>query len=188
MSRVLLAYSTVDGQTLRICTRLRNGLQSAGHEATLFQIEDGADCDLAAYDLVVIGGSVRYRKHRPAVHRFIENHLQELEAKPNAFFSVNVEGRKPEYSTPETNQFVQLFLKQTAWKPRLMGVFAGTVDYPRYKFFDKHFVRLIMWLTDGPTDLSQRTEFTNWPEVDRFASRLALIAQQREAASQPTIG
>ena len=44
--------------------------------------------------------------------------------------------------------------------------------YPKYNFLDKHMVRLIMYFSGGPTDLSKSYEFTDWKEVDRFADEI----------------
>ena len=53
-----------------------------------------------------------------------------------------------------------------------MSVFAGVVDYPNYKFFDKYIIRLIMYITNGPTDISKTYEFTDWEKVDEFSSSI----------------
>ena len=53
-----------------------------------------------------------------------------------------------------------------------MGVFAGKIDYPKYKFFDKYMIRFIMWMTNGPTNISESFEFTDWSKVDDFAKDL----------------
>ena len=60
-------------------------------------------------------------------------------------------------------------MKQSAWQPKKLGVFAGKIDYPKYKFFDKHMIRFIMWISNGPTDINGSFEFTDWSKVDDFA-------------------
>ena len=52
-------------------------------------------------------------------------------------------------------------------------MFAGKIDYPRYGFVDKQMIRLIMWITKGPTDPTLTVEFTDWDSVDEFARRIA---------------
>lgn len=172
MPHTLLAYSTTDGQTLRICARIQAALEGAGHTVTVTEITEGLHCDLQHFDTVVIGASIRYGTHRPAVLRFIASHRRALEAKPTAFFSVNVVARKPGKDRADTNPYVQTFLRKTAWRPTLVGVFAGKIDYPRYGAFDRQIIRLIMWLTHGPTDPLSSTEFTNWHAVDAFAAQV----------------
>ncbi|MEX6631853.1 flavodoxin domain-containing protein, partial [Providencia rettgeri] len=46
----------------------------------------------------------------------------------------------------------------------------GALFYPRYKWFDRTMIRLIMKMTDGPTDPNTEIEYTNWENVTQFAS------------------
>jgi menaquinone-dependent protoporphyrinogen oxidase len=170
--RILLAYSTVDGQTLKICQHLQQRLQTMGHVAEVAAIGQAAVPDPAAFDQVVIGASIRYGKHRPEVYRFIETQRAALERKPSAFFSVNVVARKPGKNTPETNPYIRTFRRTTRWVPGVIAVFAGKIDYQRYGLLDRQVIRLIMWLTHGPTDAQACVEFTDWQAVDRFAQQL----------------
>ena len=93
----------------------------------------------------------------------------------NAFFSVNVVARKSEKNTAETNPYIEKFLKLSNWSPKKLSVFAGKVDYPKYRFIDKYMIRLIMWITNGPTDISKTYEFTNWDKVEEFAHEIKKI-------------
>jgi menaquinone-dependent protoporphyrinogen oxidase len=168
MAEVLIVYSTTDGHTLKICRRLQQVVEAQDHQVRLVSIDDVEPRDLAGPDKLVVGASIRYGKHNPKVYRFIEDNARVLESKPNAFFSVNVVARKPEKRGPDTNPYVKKFLKQIAWKPGKVAVFAGKIDYPRYSLMDRSIIRLIMWLTKGPTDPSTVIEFTDWEQVDAF--------------------
>ena len=64
------------------------------------------------------------------------------------------------------------FLKITNWKPKNLEVFAGKIDYPKYKFFDKNIIRFIMWITGGPTNVKKTYDFTDWKSVDKFCVKL----------------
>lgn len=175
MRRYLIACSTVDGHTLRICRHLQTRLESAGHTVSLLPMEEAARADLAAHDAVVVGASIRYGKHRPDVLAFADERLAALAGKPTAFFSVNIVARKPQKDRAETNPYVRKFLAQVRWKPTLVDVFAGKLDYPRYRFFDRLMIRFIMLVTRGPTDPTAVVEFTDWARVDAFAQRLAAL-------------
>lgn len=175
MARILIAYSTVDGHTRKIGERLRTGLEKVGHTVALHSLDARQHPDLAGFDKVVIGASIRYGKHRPSVRAFIEQHRRALETRPCAFFSVNVVARKPGKDTPEGNPYIRKFLRRTTWRPALLGVFAGAIDYRKYSFRDRHIIRFIMWLTHGPTDPGAHVDFTRWPAVDEFAHRVALL-------------
>lgn len=173
MPRILIAYSTVDGHTLKICSRIRQSLERMGHTATLVEIHERTNVDPTPFDQIVVGASIRYGKYRPAVFRFIEAHRHALEQKPSAFFSVNVVARKRGKDTPESNPYIKAFRRKTTWAPREVAVFAGKLDYPKYGFLDRRIIRFIMWLTDGPTDPATCIEFTDWQAVELFARRVS---------------
>ena len=175
MASILVIYSTTDGHTRRICERLRNVLERHGHQVTVVSIRDEPVPDLNAFDKIVIGASIRYGKHNPLVLDFMRRNQRILESKPNAFFSVNVVARKPEKSRPETNPYLKKFLKQIAWKPKHLDVFAGRIDYPSYTFGDRMVIRFIMWITNGPTDPKSVVEFTDWHRVEAFGSVIATM-------------
>ena len=117
MSRILILYSTVDGQTLRICERMKAVVEALGNEVVLASIDDSDGSGMSACDKVVIGASIRYGKHRQSVFDFIETNRRVLDAVPTAFFSVNIVARKAEKSRPETNPYVRKFLARTSWRP-----------------------------------------------------------------------
>jgi menaquinone-dependent protoporphyrinogen oxidase len=175
MAAVLILYSTVDGHTRKICERLAQLIEASGHRCTLVAIEDARELELAAYDKVVVGASIRYGRHRRSVFEFANANARLLDRKRNAFFSVNVVARKPQRDQPQTNPYVRKFLLHSRWQPKVLDVFAGKLDYPRYGFVDRLVIRFIMWLTHGPTDPTAVVEFTDWQRVDAFAARIAAM-------------
>ena len=172
MRRILMLYSTTDGHTLKICERLKQVVDATGCQATLAPVGNFRTLDLPSFDKIVVGASIRYGRHNRQIFDFITEHLHLLERTPNAFFSVNIVARKAAKNRPETNPYVQKFLRHTPWRPRQLAVFAGKLDYPRYGFADRLMIRLIMWMTDGPTDPSTVVEFTDWTQVEAFALEL----------------
>jgi menaquinone-dependent protoporphyrinogen oxidase len=168
MARILIIYSTTDGHTRKICRHLRQVIEQQDHQVTLMSIDDKPNVDLESFDKIVIGASIRYGKHSKQVYEYIKRNAQILDSRPNAFFSVNVVARKPEKNQPETNPYLKKFLKQISWQPKEVAVFAGKIDYQMYNFRDRQIIRLIMWMTKGPTDPETVVEFTNWKQVERF--------------------
>lgn len=168
MTGILILYSTTDGHTREICQRLRQVIEQEGHQVKLMSIGDQLNVDMKPFDKIVLGASIRYGKHGKQVYEFIERNERILDSKPNAFFSVNVVARKPEKNQPETNPYLKKFLKQITWQPKELAVFAGKIDYQRYRIMDRLMIRLIMWMTKGPTDPKTVAEFTNWKQVEAF--------------------
>ena len=175
MTRILVVYSTVDGHTRAICERLQRSLEDVGHSVTLASLGDAERPDVRPFEKVVIGASIHYGRYRPEVYDFIRLNQKALEDRPSAFFSVNVVARKPGRDTPAANPYVRSFTRKTTWRPALLAVFAGKIDYPKYGFVDRQVIRLIMWLTHGPTDPRACVDFTNWEGVDAFAGRIASL-------------
>ena len=103
MSNILVAYSTTDGHTPRICERLRLVMTQQGQVVTVVALAQADAMDLSAFDKIVIGASIRYGKHQPQVAEFIARHQALLERQSSAFFTVNIVARKPEKNRPETN-------------------------------------------------------------------------------------
>ncbi len=128
--------------------------------------------DLSNFEKIIIGASIRYGNHSKELYKFINLNKNVLDQKKSAFFSVNVVARKLEKNTAETNPYINKFLKISKWKPNKIKVFAGKVDYPNYNFFDKYIIKLIMFITKGPTDTSRSYEFTDWSKVDDFSEEL----------------
>ncbi|MGR9054046.1 MAG: menaquinone-dependent protoporphyrinogen IX dehydrogenase [Gammaproteobacteria bacterium] len=173
MANILIVYSSTDGHTLKICHRLRQTIERPPHQVTVVSVNDAPDIDLTRFDKIVVGASIRYGKHSAQIVDFIAKNQRVLESKSNAFFSVNVVARKAGKNTPTNNPYLLKFLKHIAWKPGELAVFAGKIDYPRYNLFDRSVIRLIMWMTQGPTDATAVVEFTDWDQVEAFARRIA---------------
>ena len=169
--KILLIYSSVDGHTLKICKHMMAKNKSLA-TMNIHSLETVTPKDLDSNEIIVIGASIRYGNHRKELYSFINKNVAVLDEKNSYFFSVNAVARKIEKRSPEVNTYIKKFKKSVKWSPKKIKVFPGKIDYPKYGFFDKHMVRLIMYFSGGPTDLSKSYEFTDWKEVDRFADEI----------------
>ena len=175
MARTLLLYSSVYGLSRKICERIADLIAARGVQPHVLALTDPT-VDPSAYDAIVIGASIKHGKHHPSVLAFIRRHEAALSARPSALFSVSLVARKTGKNTPDTNPYLQALLRQSPWQPRLLGVFAGELDYSRYGPFDRQMMRFVMWINRGPTDPATRKQFTDWSEVERFACRVAALS------------
>jgi menaquinone-dependent protoporphyrinogen oxidase len=169
-----MIFATVDGHTQKICNRLQQVLKDQDQATEVINIEE-FDGDLSSYDRVILGASIRYGVHDKKIVELINTQQKTLESKRTAFFSVNLVARKPEKSSPDTNPYVVKFFKKISWRPDMVETFAGMLEYPRYSFFDRTMIRLIMWMTKGPTDPTTVKEYTNWEKVKAFGQRLSAL-------------
>lgn len=163
-----ILYSTVDGQTLKICKAIKEVLVEKGNSVELFSIEN-FDKNVTDFDKFVIGASIRYGKHNSKIIDFINTNKAAIEKTENAFFSVNLVARKLEKASPETNPYFVKFMKEINWIPNKSAVFAGKLDYQKYPFTDRLMIQLIMWMTNGPTNSKTKIEYTDWDKVKEFA-------------------
>ena len=168
----LIIYSTTDGQTKKICEVIRENFNNKEF-VEILPLEDAFHLNINNYDQIILGASIRYGNYKSNLFKFIKYNIKILETKKNAFFSVNVVARKNEKNTPDTNPYIKKFLKKTNWRPKKIEVFAGKVDYPNYNLFNKLVIRLIMFITKGPTDISHSYEFTDWAKVKKFSKELS---------------
>lgn len=172
MANFLIIYASSDGHTRKIAERIGAILATGGHALALMPIEEASGVDLQAFDRIVIGASIRYGRHSPRLLRFIEARGAALARMPGALFSVNIVARKPEKNRPETNPYLRKLLRRIAWRPAEVAVFAGKLDYARYRPLDRLMIRCIMRMTGGPTDPHTAIEFTDWSQVEAFARRI----------------
>lgn len=179
MMKIIIAYASHDGQTKKISEYIAQHLQEKATVA-LFALSETAQEKsphasllqaLETADMLLVGSAIRYGKHLPEAVRFISGYRAAF-PKRCGFFSVNLTARKANRNTVASNQYLQKFLQKQQWQPDHVGVFAGRLDYARYRFLDKQMIRLIMKITGGPTDLTTNEEYTDWQAVLTFAKQI----------------
>jgi menaquinone-dependent protoporphyrinogen oxidase len=177
-SSILLCYASHDGQTRRIAQRLTRGIEAAGRTVTLFDLgeREPTMTDIAAADAVAVAAAIRYGYPLPAARRMLTRCRDALATKPLAMISVNLTARKPEKRSVAGSPYLRKWVQRSRLSPALAEAVAGMLDYPRYDWFDRTMIRLIMRITGGPTDPSLTVEFTDWEQVDALAAKIAALA------------
>lgn len=170
MAKILFLYSTREGQTQKILQHIAT--QFDGDECDFLNIHDMPIVDITHYDKVLVGASIRYGRLNKKLYQYIEKNCAALSKAKSAFICVNLTARKEQEGkdTPEGSIYIKTFLKKSPWQPQLIGVFAGALLYPHYKFIDKMMIKFIMKLTGGETDTRREIEYTNWEKVNFFGS------------------
>jgi len=169
--KIGIIYSSVDGQTKKICEHLVDLLTVDHLKPELYSIE-AFNGNLLNFDTIIIGASIRYGKHNPLVYKFITDEKDKLKDIRTAFFSVNLVARKDNKNAPDTNPYLIKFIKEIDWQPNILDVFAGKLDYKAYSLFDRIMIKLIMRMTHGPTKSDGPIEFTDWNRVKNFSEKI----------------
>ncbi|PVZ86284.1 menaquinone-dependent protoporphyrinogen IX dehydrogenase [Serratia sp. S1B] len=176
--KALILYSSRDGQTRAIAFYIANKLQDTLN-CDVISLQQADDIDLAQYQQILIGASVRYGHFHPVLKKFVKRNAAQLNQIPSAFFATNLTARKPEKRSPQTNAYTRKFLLSSPWQPKQCAVFAGALRYPRYRWLDRVMIRLIMKITGGETDTSKEVEYTDWQQVDRFTQEFRHIQHEK---------
>lgn len=170
--KTIIIYSSIDGQTIKICSRIKDILLQNNQLVEMISITD-CNKSIEKYDRILIASSIRYGVHNAKIIEFVNENASALNEKLAAFFSVNLVARKPDKNTPSTNPYLLKFINSIKWHPTLIEVFAGQLDYSKYTFWDKLMIQLIMLLTKGPVHADHAIEFTDWDKVDAFGRKVA---------------
>ena len=173
--RVLVLNSSRFGHTARIAERVAQRLRAAGHDVAVEPLGPGRRVEVRTSDAVILGASIRYGHFAREVWRFASRNARVLEAMPNAFFGVNLVAAKPGKDRVETNAYMRKFSERSPWRPGLVEVFAGELDYPAYNPVDRRLIQMIMRRTGKPTDPTFHGIYTDWERVDRFADEVAAL-------------
>lgn len=180
MSRILLLYASVEGQTTMIAERVAHALREKAHSVDMLPADsDPARLDPAAYDAVIVGASIHYGHHPAYLHRLVRRYASALAARPNAFFSVSLSAGGPRPKPAAAQRYIDKFLRKTGWQPQLTASFAGAVKYSVYGPIKRRVMIVFVGLGGGETDTSRDYEYTDWQAVQRFALEFAQRLQAR---------
>lgn len=86
----LVAYASTHGHTAKIVARLQQALRDAGAEVRVLDLRDPSPYEPAAFDLVVVGGSIHAGHHQSELVHWLRRHAGDLAARPTAVFSVSL--------------------------------------------------------------------------------------------------
>lgn len=186
MTRFLIVHATRYGQTGRIAGRIAAALAGCGRSVQAHRLGGGEPPAPQAFDAVIAGGCVRYGRHDRALVDFLRRHAHTQARRTAGVFSVDLISQDPAKTTPAGNVYLRKLLGRIGFCPDAAEAFAGRLDYPRYRWFDRWLICMIIAL-GGPTDPAAVVEYTDFDAVDRFATRVLKLSSQpaRAAATMP---
>ncbi|SJZ70681.1 protoporphyrinogen oxidase [Consotaella salsifontis] len=178
-------YATRDGQSKKIAEQVAHHLVNRGIPTVALDLMERNDpaAGVEPGGPVVAILALRYGHHLPEGIRFLKALANTPDAPPLFLASVNLTARKAGKDGADSNVYLRKLIAHLGLKPVLATAFAGRLDYPRYKPFDRFMIRLIMRMTGGPTDPSTIVEYTDWAKVEAFAAAIAAFRPDGEHAS-----
>ncbi len=180
-ARILIVYGTSYGQTAKIAARIREQLVARGFSVGLYKGDAlPSGLALSGYDAVVVGASLIIGGHQRYIGRFIRRHAPELQHIPSAFFSVSGSAGSEKVEQRATARRIMAeFLRKSGWSPELETTFAGAITYTRYNPVLRWWMKRISRAEGGSTDTSRDHEYTDWSQVEQFATEVARMAEER---------
>src|SRR5579871_5105379 len=132
--RIVIVYATTYGQTAKIARRIAETLEKGGASVTVVDaVHLPADFVLQNFDLAILGGSILFSRHQPALARFARAHRDALNSMPTAFFSVSGGAAQTDpHARTEVQQFISNFLRDAGWSPGLTTAFGGAMAFTKY--------------------------------------------------------
>jgi menaquinone-dependent protoporphyrinogen oxidase len=172
VARVLVLYSSREGQTARIAARLADRMR--GHriqvEVRDASLPEAAD-HLASFDGVVIGAAIHYAHHAKEIGEFVKSHRAILHTRHSAFYSVSLSAGGPSRDVDAAKGYLAGFFADTGWTPDQSASFAGAIRHSRYGFLKTMLVHLTVRKGQGPE--AGDHEYTDWKAVEAFADGFA---------------
>ena len=187
MASFLVVYGTGEGQTAKVADRIADVLSRRDHEPSTIDVtEIGPDLDLDAFDAVLVGASIHAGHHQKTVREFARAHREVLVTKPTGFFQVSgSSGEGTEEGDAEAVGYLDAFLEAPNWRPDRIGLFGGAFRFSEYGFLMRALVKWMARRKDPDLDTSQDVEFTDWDEVEAFATVVAAFVDGRLGIDPP---
>lgn len=181
--RAAVFFATREGHTRRIAECIAADLRAGGAQADVFDVRTIGPIDWSAYSTACVAASVHVGHHEREMIEFATRYRAELERLSAAFISVTLSeagAEDPTRSEAERQQasadvqrMIDVFVKETGWRPDRALPVAGALAYSRYNVFVRFIMKRIARKAGVPTDTARDYEFTNWPALDRFVEELA---------------
>lgn len=156
--KVLVTVGSKHGASDEIGAAVRNALTEAGVEAVQLAPEEVASLD--GYDAVVLGSGVYAGRWVGAAKKFVDDHLNELRARPVWIFSSGPLGEppQPEDEPPDGKAVAERI------GAREHRVFAGSLDRAKLGIGE----RAIIGMVKAPYG-----DFRSWPTIATWGAGIA---------------
>ena len=175
-------YATREGHTRKIADRIAEDLRRHGIDTDVMNVRDIEEVSWGLYSAACVAASVHIGKHEPEMVAFVKRYRTQLSRLGAAFVSVTLSEAGAEdpnrleadrrRAADDVKRMIDLFLKDTGWRPARTLPVAGSLAYTKYNIFVRLLMKRIARKEGAPTDTSRDHELTNWPALDRFVDEL----------------
>jgi menaquinone-dependent protoporphyrinogen oxidase len=184
--KIAVFFATREGQTSKIANRIAEHLRTQGVDVDVVNVKKPtASPNWPEYATAFVAASVHALHHEPEMIEFVRRHRDDLHRIGAVFVSVSMSeagaedvhasAARRERSAADAQRMVDVFVKETGWKPERNLRVAGALLYTQYNFLVRFVMKRISRQNGGPTDTSRDYEFTDWPALDRFVDDVVAV-------------
>ena len=179
MARILVVFGTTDGHTAKIAEAIGKTLRR--ERITAVVNDAGRTTHVAGdFDGVVVAASVHAGGYQQAVVDWVRLHHEALNGRPTAFISVCLGVLQRNATVDQDLQaIVESFTGTTGWHPTITKMVAGALLYTQYGWIKRNAMKWIAARAGGDTDTSRDYVYTDWADLDAFATQFARTVDAR---------
>lgn len=185
MTSILIAYGTGQGQTRKVAEYVDSVLEGQGFDVTTTHVSEASDVDVSEFDGVLVGASVNTGGHQPEVLTFVERNRRALADRPSGFFQLSLASAFSwAWARDGAADYVETLAGTTGWQPDRVGLFAGALTYTQYDRKTRWLFKLAALAFGLGTDTSRDYEYTDWDDVERFATSFGEFVEHERPPSR----
>ncbi|MDZ7806444.1 MAG: flavodoxin domain-containing protein [Gracilimonas sp.] len=170
--KLLIIYGTVEGQTRKICERIKNEAKLNGHTVSLNN-STGPNLSPFGFDAIIIASSVHNEKFQDSIEQYAGDYAKVLNNIVGVFVTVSLTAANDEpEGWKELEEITNDLLSRTGWHPTFIEHVAGAIRYSKYNYFKKFIVRNIAGRNGTQIDNSDDHEFTDWEQVNQILKKI----------------
>ncbi len=158
--RILVTYASRCGSTAEIAEALGRDLQSRGYKPDVAAVAKVSQ--LGGYQAVLLGSAVRAGNWLPEAVNFVRQHQRELQALPNAFFTVHMMNIGDDEKS-RNGRLGYLNRVHETLRADNEVFFAGRMDLARLSFGERLICKLM-----GASSQDRR----NWPAIHAWGANV----------------
>ena len=161
--KILILYSSSEGQTQKIARKVADHLLEGSHSVELVQVSDAGGIELDRFDRVILAASIHVGSYQEEFSEFIAGHVNDLRNSSTLFLSVSLAAAGHD---AEDWRGLDLILQDleaaTGWTPGKVEQIAGAYRPSQYDIFRRYVMRRIIREKDPEADTKADKEYTDW--------------------------
>lgn len=185
--KILIAYTTTEGQTRKIARFCADRLIEGGHNVELMRAGDAEGLDLSRFDGAILAGSVHIGHFQDDLIRFARGAAEGLSHLPTLFLSISLAAAGDEAEDWAGLEAVMVRLREaTGWTPGRVEHIAGAFRFSQYDFFRTWAMRWIAARKGQRVVPGEDREYTDWEALRQLMTDWAETAGRGLSAPTAT--